>query len=268
MRLIKADLFRLFKGKLVYIVLLMIVAILTADLYLKEAGNIYLGMSASTTQDITGVDSITEYHELLGISLARNSSVIYLPIVFLVLAICVTEFSHNTIRNTLISPVDKKKYYFAKLGFCCLTALALYFLYMFGGYLSILLIHGSSYVETFPQFLQICARQIPIILAITSVVVMLAFLLKKTASYITITLLMATLFQSLFLLLQFINDKLWLIRYNISTIVQYEFSGMLNLTGSITLTNQNLMICILLSICYIIASTFIGVIYFTHQDLK
>lgn len=266
MKLIMADFFRLCKGKMIYIVFLIIVAVLTADLYLKDAGNIYLGLGASTTQDITNMEPIME--DVLGISMAQNSSVIYLPIVFLALTICVTEFSHNTIRNTIISPVNKKKYYFAKLGFCCLLSLILYCIYMFGGYLLVLVIHGSSYVETGSLLLQICIRQIPIILAITSVVVMLAFLFKKMAAYITITLLMATIFQIFFVVVQFVNDKLHLINYNIATIVQYEFSGMLSLTGSMTITNQNFTICMVLSICYIIVSTIVGMTCFTHQDLK
>ena len=161
--IIKSDLYRISKGKAIYIVILIILILNIVSAVGLDAGHI--GLSVGTNIDVTdtetlaqisSVNSISDYRKLMKSFgtfpldkdvIGQNVNLYYLFIVIVVIILC-TDFSNKSIKNTLSSAISKRKYYLSKL-FLILglsTIIVLFNNYSF--YLINLIINGKAFTSS------------------------------------------------------------------------------------------------------------------------
>lgn len=121
--LMKADLYRIFRGVCIYIAMVLMITISVISVVIKEAG--YIGNAAVTYEGDTVVetsgflsgvtpDSSAEHKMLVRSIIAANIN-LYYPLILVVFVILMSDFSNKTLKNTLTSAVSKKKYFIYKL---------------------------------------------------------------------------------------------------------------------------------------------------------
>ena len=130
--IIKSDLFRLFKGKGIYIIITLIIGFSVINAY--GLSPLHVGLNMTENKFSYGLDeewseklydsrSLAETREILLnhgdfkadiVSLAQNN-VIYYFMIAIVVIILSTDFSCNTIKNSISTNISRKKYYFSKL---------------------------------------------------------------------------------------------------------------------------------------------------------
>ena len=123
--MMKADLYRIFRGIGIYIAVALIMIISSVSIVAKEPG--YIGNGNVSYNDEVVVSTMQETSSEKGTLvqgiLAANIN-LYYPLIIIVFVILMKEFSNKTMKNTLSSAVSKRKYFSYKmimsLGFSAL----------------------------------------------------------------------------------------------------------------------------------------------------
>lgn len=201
--LMKADLYRIFRGVCIYIAMVLMITISVISVVIKEAG--YIGNAAVTYEDDTVVetsgflsgvtpDSSAEHKMLVRSIIAANIN-LYYPLILVVFVILMSDFSNKTLKNTLTSAVSKKKYFIYKLimslGFSAIFITFSNLLVYILNYI----INGRLYTEPIANILKATAFQMPMLLGIVSFLVFMGFLTRRTAIYNAVTIPFVILFQ-------------------------------------------------------------------------
>ena len=132
LNLIKADLYRIFKGKSIYVVVFCILVLAFVSCFSMSPGHIGIASSSIEQTDYDNeelleklyeTDSIIETRQIMKeygsfpldkVQLGANANLYYFFIVIVVIVL-VTDLSNSTAKNTLSSAISRKKYYFSKL---------------------------------------------------------------------------------------------------------------------------------------------------------
>lgn len=199
--MIKADLYRVFRGKGIYLAILLAVIMASSSIYVMQPG--YIGLTSSDTisgdsmvDDETGLElsatnSISKTRKILketsgypldSAIIGTNVNLYYMFII-IVVGVLVTDLSHSTAKNTLSSAISKKKYYLSKLFTCCLLCIGLVLLNNYGTYIFNRLINGAKFSSGIEKITKYTLVQLPIMCGIISLLVCMAFLLRKTAAF-------------------------------------------------------------------------------------
>lgn len=194
--MMKADLYRIFRGIGIYIAVALIMIISSVSIVAKEPG--YIGNGNVSYNDEVVVSTMQETSSEKGTLvqgiLAANIN-LYYPLIIIVFVILMKEFSNKTMKNTLSSAVSKRKYFAYKmimsLGF---SALFIIFGNLFA-YVLNFIVNGKEYTEPIIDILKITILQMPMLLGIVSLLVFIGFLFKKTAIYNAISISFIMLFQ-------------------------------------------------------------------------
>ena len=129
--IIKSDLYRIFKGKAIYITLAIVIILTIVSCVSMSSG--YIGVS--TGSELTPFDTETrialseannliEYRNIIKSHgsfeldrqiIGQNGNLYYLFIVIVVISLS-TDFSNKSIKNTLSSAITRKQYYLSKLA--------------------------------------------------------------------------------------------------------------------------------------------------------
>lgn len=200
--LMKADLYRIFRGVGIYIAMIMIIVMSTASVVMKEAG--YIGNASVTYEGDTIVEAssfaaeeavdISAEKMLVRSIMAANIN-LYYPLILVVFVILMSDFSNKTLKNTLTSAVSKRKYFAYKLlmSLGC-SAVFIIFSNLFA-YILNYIKNGSEYTEPITNILKATALQMPMLLGIVGFLVFMGFLTRKTAVYNATAIPFVMLFQ-------------------------------------------------------------------------
>lgn len=222
--MIKADIYRVSRGIGIYIALALMIGMIALSLYdvgPASVGLAYVGgkgiddvstnkpynseldhMSYEEIQDL----SMSEYREIMlrskGYELDRdilsyNMNLYYVFLFFAALAVTV-DFSAGSIKNTLSSPISRKRYFFSKILFITMGCLVLFFLNTYITYFANLFFNGKGLSSSLATVTKISLLQLPPILVLISIQVGLAFLVKRTAVYNTVSIPLVIVVQLLF----------------------------------------------------------------------
>lgn len=276
LNIIKADLYRILRGKTIYVVILIITALTVISVVTMSPGSIGIQTNSSVNlQDIEAQQKIInakslddfrsvmkEYQEgeLDKAIVGGNINLYYFFIVIVVIVLC-TDFSNKTIKNTLSSAISRRKYYFSKLlliiGLC--TIIVLYNNYF--TYFLNLMINGEKFASNFGEFTKITLMQFPIIYGIISLLVCFAALLRKKSSFNTLAIpflmivqIVITIIVSVFRL----NGEIFY-KYE----VQYILTNLVNSQDISYIIN-----CFILGIIYILVFNAIGYLAFKKAEIK
>ncbi len=240
--MIKADFYRIFRGVGIYIAFLMMLFTMVMSIY--DVGPTYIGLNQNNFDAEEGEDasevvddptkdlsyeqissmSQSEYRSLKltrkGYALDREilSANINLYYVFIFLAaVAVTvDFSIGSVKNTLSSAINRKRYFASKILVIVLLALILFFLNTYLVYFINLGMNGRNLSSDLWTVTKISLMQIPPVLAMASILYGIAFLVRKSSAYNVIAILFVIVFQILLIWLR-LPPKVF----------SYELQGML-----------------------------------------
>ena len=276
--MIKADLYRIFKGKAIYILLLVIIVLSLICVIGLTPGHIgmtsmtdsrlniddeeFVGIIAETNsiKDLRRLMKSYGGYELDQAVLGTNVNLYYVFIVIVVIVLC-TDFSNKSIKNTLSSAISRNRYYWSKaiLIFLICTFLVLFNNYFF--YFANLLINGKDFASSFGDIFKSTMIQFPLIYGIMSLLICFAFLFKKTSTFNTISIPFIMAFQLLVL------GITSLFRIKADWFYQYEIQNALsNLVNHPT--GEYILRCALLGVFYMILFNILGYYAFKNTEIK
>lgn len=277
--MIKADLYRVFRGKGIYLAILLAVIMASSSIYVMQPG--YIGLTSSDTisgdsmvDDETGLElsatnSISKTRKILketsgypldSAIIGTNVNLYYMFII-IVVGVLVTDLSHSTAKNTLSSAISKKKYYLSKLFTCCLLCIGLVLLNNYGTYIFNRLINGAKFSSGIEKITKYTLVQLPIMCGIISLLVCMAFLLRKTAAFNAVSIPFVMAAQIV------IIGVSALFSIKSKHIMEYEYQFMLS--NLVTDTSFSyIMKSITLAIIYIVVFNILGYNVFRKSEIK
>ncbi len=276
LNIMKADLYRILKGKAIYITILVIVIWAVISIVTMQAGTISAGVT-STSADIdyelaerlSNSDSISEYREIMKESgefdldsdiIAENGNLYYVFIV-IVSIILVSDFSHKTIKNTLSSSVSRRKYYVSKMLIIYLLSTILIFFNIYFNHFLNLIVNGSGFTASIGLITKQTLTQLPLMYGIISLLSCIAFVFKKGAVFNSISIPLLLVVQLL------VSVVISLLKVEADWFYNYEFQVALrNLVNNST--DTYILKCSLLGLAYIVIFNILGYYSFKKTEIK
>lgn len=274
--IIKSDLYRIFKGKAIYVVILLTMFLSFISAFSMTAGHI--GMADMTvpskeeqkmtveTKDINDIMELRKFikqnfeFELDKKVIGTNINLYYLFIIITVTVIS-TDFSTKAIKNTLSSAISRKKYYTSKVFLIFFLSTALIFFNNYFFYFLNLIMNGSKFSSSFIEILKTTLIQLPLLYGIISLLICFAFVFKKTATFNTVSIPFILLFQLI------VMGTINLFRIQTDLFYKYEIQNALHHLVA-NPTNNYILNCTLLGIFYIIVFNIIGYCAFRNTEIK
>lgn len=274
--LIKSDLYRIFKGKAIYITLAIVIIIGIVSCVGMSSG--YIGVSTGskltsfdkeTTIALNEANNLIEYRNIIKSHgsfeldrqiIGQNGNLYYLFIVIVVISLS-TDFSNKSIKNTLSSAITRKQYYLSKLVLIAFLGTLFVLFNNYFSYFLNLIINGDNFSMPFMETVKITLLQLPLLYGIISLLVCFAFVLQKTALFNTVSISFIILLQTL--IIGITN----LFKINLNGFYDYEFQSALSKLTDYP-TNNYIIICTMLGIVYIFLFNIIGYSIFKKCEIK
>ncbi len=239
LNIIKADLFRIFKGKGIYIIIITLLTFAFISAYSLSPLSMGLNLGSENNPGIYGLTN-EEYQELYNIknldetreflmdhgsysldkvNMTKNNNLYYFLIAIVILVIgC--DFSNKTIKNTISTNISKKKYYFSKLILSLGIGTVLLFINAIFCHFTNLIVNGNYFTSSISEMFTLIIKQLPLLYAIISVLFMISVLTRKTSIYNGITIPLIILSQIILLSsINVLNLPNWIINYEWETAI-------------------------------------------------
>ena len=278
LNIIKADLYRIFKGKAIYVAIIIILVLASVSCFSMSPGHIGINTSFEEqplVQDeellnkVYETDSILETRKLMKEygaypldkgQLGANANLYYIFII-IVVTVLVTDLSNSTAKNTLSSAIKRKKYYLSKLITCIGLGTFLVLINNYGSYLINLIMNGREFSAGLLEIMKLTILQLPCFYGIISLLVCIGFCFRKTGTFNSITIPLIIVVQ---LILTGIST---LFHLDTTNILNYEFQYIIgNLIANPS--NTYILQTLVLAIFYIIVFNVIGYRVFRKTEIK
>ena len=278
LNIIKSDLYRVFKGKSIYIAIIFILFLASVSCFSMSPGHIGITTSSEEQPLIQDEEILKQVYETNSIFETRNlmkeygaypldkaqlgaNANLYYFFIIIVVIVLVTDLSNSTAKNTLSSAISRKKYYFSKLITCIGLGTFLVLINNYGSYLINLIMNGKEFSAGFLEITKLTIIQLPILYGIISMLVCIGFCFKKTGTFNSITI-------PLIIVIQFIiMGAATLFHFDGSNILNYEFQYIIgNLISNPS--NTYIIKTLVLAIFYIIIFNTIGYRVFRKTEIK
>ncbi len=278
LNIIKSDLYRVFRGKAIYIAIAFILILASVSCFAMSPGHIGFASSSIEETDYDNeelleklyeTDSIIETREIMKeygsfpldkSQLGANANLYYFFIIVVVIVL-VTDLSNSTAKNTLSSAISRKKYYFSKLITCLGLGTVLILINNYGSYVINLIMNGKEFSAGILEITKLTILQLPILYAIISVLVCIGFCFRKTGTFNSITIPLIMVVQLV------IMGVATLFHLDGANILNYEFQYIIgNLVANPS--NTYILKTLVLAIFYIIVFNVIGYSVFRKTEIK
>ena len=278
LNIIKSDLYRVFRGKAIYIAIAFILILASVSCFAMSPGHIGFASSSIEETDydneellekVYETDSIMETREIMKeygsfpldkSQLGANANLYYFFIIVVVIVL-VTDLSNSTAKNTLSSAISRKKYYFSKLITCLGLGTVLILINNYGSYVINLIMNGKEFSAGILEITKLTILQLPILYAIISVLVCIGFCFRKTGTFNSITIPLIMVVQLV------IMGVATLFHLDGANILNYEFQYIIgNLVANPS--NTYILKTLVLAIFYIIVFNVIGYSVFRKTEIK
>ena len=278
LNIIKSDLYRVFKGKSIYVVIIFILILASVSCFSMSPGHI--GITTSKEEQplvkdeeilnqVYETDSIFETRKLMKkygaypldkAQLGANANLYYFFIIVVVIVL-VTDLSNSTAKNTLSSAISRRKYYFSKLITCIGLGTFLVLINNYGSYIINLIMNGKEFSAGFLEITKLTILQLPCLYGIISMLVCIGFCFKKTGTFNSITIPLIIVIQLI------IMGVSTLFHLDGANILNYEFQYIIsNLISNPS--NTYILKTLILAIFYIIIFNVIGYRAFIKTEIK
>lgn len=273
LNIMKADFYRIKKGKGVYICLLAIIALCSVSIYLKSPGHMGLNGGITSSESMQEMDSSTTMEDVR--ELAGNDNLVldegmmqvngnlYYVMIFVVFTILCVDLSNHTAKNVISSNVSRTTYYLSKLVSSWILGILLLAFSTYFGYFGNIVFNQPNNVSSILDITIIMIRQIPIFCGIISVLVMIAILSRKTARYngVAIALVMGVQMLLSLLVMIFHIDG--------TAIMQFEFEAVVRSVAVVGgISWHTLLVAMFSSVVMIVIPSVIGIRYFNTCDIR
>lgn len=278
LNIIKSDLYRVFRGKAIYVAIILILVLAFVSCFSMSPGHIGITTSSEEQpliqdneilEQVYETDSILETRELMKkygaypldkAQLGANANLYYFFIIIVVIVL-VTDLSNATAKNTLSSAISRKKYYLAKLITCIGLGTLLILINNYGSYIINLIMNGKEFSAGFIEITKLTMLQLPILYGIISVLVCIGFCFRKIGTFNSITIPLIVVVQLI------IMGVSTLFHLDTTEILNYEFQYII---GNLISNSSNIYILktLLLAIFYIIGFNVIGYQVFRKTEIK
>lgn len=276
--IIKSDLYRVFRGKSIYVAIVIIVFLAFTSCFAMSPGHIGITTSSDEQplvedeellEKVYETDSIFETRELMKeygaypldkSQLGANANLYYFFIIVVVIVL-VTDLSNSTAKNTLSSAISRKKYYFSKLITCLGLGTFLVLINNYGSYIINLIMNGKEFSAGLLEITKLTILQLPILYGIISMLVCIGFCFRKTGTFNSITIPLIMVIQLV------IMGATTLFHIDSINILNYEFQYIIgNLVANPT--NTYILKVLTLSIFYVVIFNTIGYRVFRKTEIK
>lgn len=259
--IIRADLYRIFRGKAIYITFGVLIAFLVFE---AIAGTGSIGIATEElledTTDITKTTGMTI--PFMMASATTNLTYFILP---LLICIAGTDFSCGAVRNTLSRGISRTMYYFAKLVPVLILTVIIQLLNLVVPIIVATVRNGFGgdfTVEWLVSVLKPYGIQVLLLLAFACVGIFIVFLTKRTAAINAVFIAFTMVPQILFMIAAAISPKL-------EGLMNYDMNVNLSaLSNYSQLATEDITRAILLGVFYILVSTGFGILLFRKSDIK
>ena len=276
--MIKSDLYRIFRGKSIYVAIIIILVLASVSCFSMSPGHIGIASASIEQTDydndellekVYETDSIIETRQImkeygafpLDKALLGANANLYYFFIIVVVVVLVTDLSNSTAKNTLSSAISRKKYYFSKLITCLGLGTFLALINNYGSYIMNLIMNGPAFSTGLLEITKLTILQLPIFYGIISLLVCIGFCFKKTGTFNSITI---PLIMGIQLIVIGIST---LLRLDATNILNYEFQYIIgNLVSNPT--NAYILKTVGLAIFYIIIFNLIGYRVFKKTEIK
>ncbi len=253
MNMIRADLYRITKAKSFYIFWILVILTYAVNIAAKDFGGITFGSGPALIPENIRMD--------IG-SVASNFNFYFFSI-FPVFGIIIAEFSEHTIKNTITSAISKARYFLSKYVFALLYTAAAYLFSNYAFYFINRMVNGSEYSSALSDFSASLFSQLPLMLAIISLFIGLAFLFRRGALFNAVTIITPIVYTSVSVSLYTIENT----RKLSEKLLEYEINTMLSRLA-LDCPNDYRINCYLISAAVIVLSFLIGYVSFTKRELN
>ncbi|MCH5267945.1 MAG: ABC transporter permease subunit [Lachnospiraceae bacterium] len=233
--MIKADFYRLVRSKAIYIGVIIMLLMIASSIYLVEPGAMGVtGVVADsesnaewdespysdlTYEEITSL-STSEIREMslkrkdykLDKDILKENMNMYYIFIFVVAILLTVDFSGGCVKNTLSSAISRNRYYSSKVVFITLCCTVLFFMNTYISYFANIIFNNKNLASSIGTVTKITLMQMPEVLALVSILAGIAFMVKKTSLFNTISIPLIMLGQIAmgFIVTIFnINDKIF-----------------------------------------------------------
>ncbi len=249
----KADLYRLVRSKGTYICLAVMFVLYASAIFTDSFAVISAGYDPSRYFDETFKTDM----RMIGC----NANYYFLMI-FPVSIILLADFSNGTIKNTLSSVTTKTKYYVFKFLAVQIVSIFYFFLGNSAYYLVRRLVYGSDKATPAAEVFSVLLWQLPTFIAVISVFVLMAFLIRKPAIFNTIIILVPSVCTiTIGIFLEIKKTRGFAERY----LVNYDFTNLYQYIAASRSTSFRLMVA-LISIIIAAAAFIAGVKLFNCTE--
>ncbi|HIU22506.1 MAG TPA: hypothetical protein IAD49_02870 [Candidatus Fimihabitans intestinipullorum] len=276
--IIKSDLYRVFRGKAIYVAIIIILLLAVVSCFSMSPGHIGITSSSDAQplvkdeellEKVYETNSILETRELMKeygaypldkSQLGANANLYYFFIIVVVIVL-VTDLSNSTAKNTLSSAISRKKYYLSKLITCIGLGTFLVLINNYGSYMINLIMNGKEFSAGILEITKLTILQLPILYGIISMLVCIGFCFRKTGTFNSITIPLIIVIQLI------IMGIATLFHLDANNILNYEFQYMIgNLISNPS--NAYILKTLVLAIFYIVIFNVIGYRVFRKTEIK
>jgi len=266
--LIRADIYRILRGKGIYIIFAVILAVIILGVTVNVAMvNIVTEDGVSAPLGIEVYGGADGFVSAAGVLFSSMEQLVFI-LLALVLVVVEPIFSNGTVKNDIARGISRTKLYLSKLFICCVLSVLMYLIYIGGGMLLYVIINGfgTNPVPTdfWITFLQAIGAQLLIFFAIANFALFLIFTTKREGVVIgifiafllvpTMVLNLITVFWDADLALMFANFDLTSSLGRLGFLNQLETHEILTVLG--------------IGVSYILVSLTLGLTSFRKAEIK
>lgn len=264
LNIIKADLYRIFRGKTLYITFIAFLFLMSLQVVFPESGSFTIGVS---NDGIPGLDALPK-RSTCGLQapivlMSYADQIIYfmLSIIYIISA---TDFSYGAIKNSLCSGVSRVKFYLSKL---VLTIILSFVMYITGILIVSILstifngLGGTLTGEYISYILKAASSQFLLLTAAVCIGTAIIFITKKGSA-------LTSIYLTFFLGISFIIFMLAELG-SLDFLVKYDFLSNLKMLSVINnMETVDIIRALSIGFGFTIISTFFGILSFKKSEIK
>ena len=257
--IIRADLYRIFKSKGVYITSAVFLGLLFLTLFTNGTIGVGTGIMPESLGDLSVTGANAPF-----IAMEEADLLLYFMLPLVIFIAC-ADFSSGTVKNVLSSGVSRSKYYASKLLLSCVFCVVLITAKVVIATASATLIHGFGGVfgiDYAVSVLKPFLMQLFLLISATCVCVFLVFTTKKTAAVNGIYIAWAFVpILILSMLMDVSENAVELMHYDLTL----NIKAFANFTAR---TSEDISRALIICGFYILASTVMGIVLFNRSEIK
>lgn len=264
MNIIRADIYRIVRGKGLYITLALLLGLVT--LVVASSTSNTVGIQMGELEKSLGIEEESVYTGLNAVAvLCANMDNFVWCMLPLLIFVAAPMFSNGAVKNTLSCGMSRVRLYFSKFALSAALSAGAMILYLAYGMLLGTILRGfggpppDGYWLT---LLKTCASQLLLLLALNAVGIFLVFTTKRTAMVISIYITICLVPLIIIMILSENNPNLiWLYDYDLlGNIKKFGFINVLEAA--------DLIKGYALGAFYLVVSTVAGLMLFKRAEIK